>query len=80
MVMVGKPFKAQTKHQSRERKACYTKVRNILDFDDSGADMIEVNEARPFVLRKIVSDEEDKNERQSSMSGSERHQQVDGSE
>ena len=66
-MMMVKPFKDQTKHQSRERKACYSKVKNILDFDDSGADMIEVNDARP---RRMVSDEEDKNQSQSSKSES----------
>ena len=48
MMMVGKPCKVQTKQQARERKACYPKVKNILDFDDSAADMIEVKDARPF--------------------------------
>ena len=53
MMGVVKPFKVHSK-----RKACYKKVKNIMDFDDDrGADMLEMSEA---------SDEEDKNERESS--------------
>ena len=70
MMGVGKPSKAQPKHQSRERKACYTEVKNILDFDESGAGMIEMSDAKPFNSRHIASDEEDKDERPSSMSES----------
>ena len=68
---VGKLPSAQPKHQSRERKVCYAEVKNILDFDESGADMIEMSDVKPFDSRHIASDEEEgKDERPSSMSGS----------
>ena len=54
MMGVVKPFKVHPK-----RIACYKKVKNILDFDDDrGADMLEMSEA---------IDEEDENERESSI-------------
>ena len=39
MMGLGEPFKVHPK-----RKACYNKVKNILDFDDDrGVDMFEAN-------------------------------------
>ena len=48
MMGVDKSFKVQPKQQFRERKACYIKVKSILDFDDSGADIIEMSDAKPL--------------------------------
>ena len=68
---VGKPLKVYPMHQAlRERKTTgFSTVKNILDFDDSGADMIEGNGMKYAGSRDEANDEEDKNERQSSISG-----------
>ena len=68
---VGKPLKVYPMHQQiRERKTTgFLTVKNILDFDDTGADMIEVSGMKFTGSRDEANDEEDKNERQSSISG-----------